>query len=118
MEGNSGSVSLEPGKRLSVLEQDHNRYDNNNVLETVILGNKELFEIKKQIDDLYSNEDFSDEDAEKVGELQIKFEEMDGWNAEADAAYLLSSLGIKEDTHQNMMDSVDQKVKVKILLAQ
>ena len=118
MEGNSGSVSLEPGKRLSVLEQDHNRYDNNNVLETVILGNKELFEIKKQIDDLYSNEDFSDEDAEKAGELQIKFEEMDGWNAEADAAYLLSSLGIKEDTHQNMMDSVDQKVKVKILLAQ
>ena len=118
MEGNSGSVSLEPGKRLSVLEQDHNRYDNNNVLETVILGNKELFEIKKQIDDLYSNEDFSDEDAEKAGELQIKFEEMDGWNAEADAAYLLSSLGIKEDTHQNMMDTVDQKVKVKILLAQ
>ena len=118
MEGNSGSVSLEPGKRLSVLEQDHNRYDHNNVLETVILGNKELFEIKKEIDDLYSNEDFSDEDAEKVGELQIKFEEMDGWNAEADAAYLLSSLGIKEDTHQNMMDSVDQKVKVKILLAQ
>ena len=99
MEGNSGSVSLEPGKRLSVLEQDHNRYDNNNVLETVILGNKELFEIKKQIDDLYSNEDFSDEDAEKAGEL-------------------LSSLGIKEDTHQNMMDSIDQKVKVKILLAQ
>ena len=118
MEGNSGSVSLEPGKRLSVLEQDHNRYDHNNVLETVILGNKELFEIKKEIDYLYSNEDFSDEDAEKVGELQIKFEEMDGWNAEADAAYLLSSLGIKEDTHQNMMDTVDQKVKVKILLAQ
>ena len=118
MEGNSGSVLLEPGKRLSVLEQDHNRYDTNNVLETVILGNKELFDIKKQIDDLYANENFSDEDAERVGELQIKFEEMDGWNAEADAAYLLSSLGIKEELHQSMMNSIDQKVKVKVLLAQ
>ena len=118
MEANSGSVSLEPGKRLSVLEQDHNRYDASNVLETVILGNKELYDIKKQIDDLYANEDFSDEDAERVGELQIRFEEMDGWNAEADAAFLLSSLGIKEEIHQHMMDSIDQKIKVKVLLAQ
>ena len=117
-EGNSGSISLESGKRLSVLEQDHNRYDRNNVLETVILGNKELFEIKKQIDDLYANENFSDADAERVGELQIKFEEMDGWNAEADAAFLLSSLGIKEESHQHVMDSIDQKIKVKVLLAQ
>ena len=77
MEGNSGSVSLEPGKRLSVLEQDHNRYDHNNVLETVILGNKELFEIKKEIDYLYSNEDFSDEDAEKVMRLIDALEELD-----------------------------------------
>ena len=117
-EGNSGSISLESKKRLSVLEQDHNRYDRNNVLETVILGNKELFEIKKQIDDLYANENFSDADAERVGELQIKFEEMDGWNAEADAAFLLSSLGIKEESHQHVMDSIDQKIKVKVLLAQ
>ena len=117
-EGNSGSISLESRKRLSVLEQDHNRYDRNNVLETVILGNKELFEIKKQIDDLYANENFSDADAERVGELQIKFEEMDGWNAEADAAFLLSSLGIKEESHQHVMDSIDQKIKVKVLLAQ
>lgn len=112
----SGHVSLEPGKRMSVLEQNHNLYDEHQVLETVIMGNKPLFEVKTQIDALYA--DYSDENAEKIGELQVQFEEMNGWNADSDAAALLSNLGIKEDLHYAMMKDLDGKQKVRVLLAQ
>ena len=118
LEPNTGSVFLEPGKRLSVLEQNHNRYDENTVIETVILGNQKLFELKSEIDSIYAKEDFSDKDADRVGELQASFEEMNGWNADADASFLLSSLGISEEIHHNSMNEIDQKVKVKVLLAQ
>ncbi|MGJ8665738.1 MAG: ABC-F family ATP-binding cassette domain-containing protein [Patiriisocius sp.] len=112
----SGSVHLEHGKRMSVLEQNHNAYDDYPVLETVVRGNKELFEIKAQIDALYA--DYTDENAEKIGELQVIFEEMNGWNADSDAAALLSNLGIDESLHYMMMSDVDGKQKVRILLAQ
>ena len=91
----SGHVSLESGKRMSVLEQNHNLYDAHTVLETILMGNKPLHKIKTEIDALYA--DYSDENAEKIGELQVKFEEMDGWNADSNAASMLSNLGIKED---------------------
>ena len=112
----SGYVHLEPGKRMSVLEQNHNLYDEHTVLETVIMGNKPLFKIKTQIDALYA--DYSDENAEKIGELQVEFEEMNGWNADSDAAALLSNLGIKEDSHYTLMKDLDGKQKVRVLLAQ
>ncbi len=115
---NSGSVFIEPGKRLSVLEQNHNAYDDFQVLQSTLMGNKELYEIKKEMDDLYSKSDFSDADGVRVGELQNKFEEMDGWNAESDAASLLSQLGVNEDLHYNMMSELDGKTKVRVLIAQ
>ena len=101
----SGNVHLEPGKRMSVLDQDHTLYDENTVLETVIMGNLSLFQIKKEIDHLYEN--YSDENAEKIGSLQVKYEEMDGWNAESNAASLLSNLGVKEHLHQTKMIDID-----------
>lgn len=112
----SGHVHLEPGKRMSVLEQNHNAYDEFPVLETVVRGNKELFAIKSQIDALYA--DYSDENAEKIGELQVTFEEMNGWNADSDAAALLSNLGIDESLHYMNMADLDGKQKVRVLLAQ
>ncbi|MFD2586791.1 ABC-F family ATP-binding cassette domain-containing protein [Croceitalea marina] len=112
----SGHVHLEPGKRMSILEQNHNAYDEFTVLETVVMGNKPLFEIKKQIDALYA--DYTDENAEKIGELQVQFEEMNGWNADSDAAALLSNLGITEDLHYTTMADMDSKLKVRVLLAQ
>ncbi|WP_353778593.1 ATP-binding cassette domain-containing protein [Winogradskyella sp. 3972H.M.0a.05] len=112
----SGHVHLEPGKRMSVLEQNHNLYDEHTVLETVIMGNKPLFDLKSQIDALYA--DYTDENAEKIGELQVQFEEMNGWNADSDAAAMLSNLGIKEDLHYTMMGDLDGKQKVRVLLAQ
>lgn len=115
-EPTSGHVHLEPGKRMSVLEQNHNLYDEFPVLETVLRGNKPLFEIKTEIDQLYA--DYSDENAEKIGELQVAFEEMDGWNAESSAAALLSNLGITEDLHYTLMNDLDGKQKVRVLLAQ
>ncbi len=90
----SGKVNLEPGRRMSVLEQNHNAYDDIAVLETVVMGNKPLYKIKKEIDALYA--DYSDENADRIGELQVTFEEMNGWNADSDAATLLSNLGIPE----------------------
>ncbi|MDN3666845.1 ABC-F family ATP-binding cassette domain-containing protein [Algibacter miyuki] len=116
MEATSGHVSLEAGKRMSVLEQDHNLYDENTVLETILIGNKPLFDIKTEIDALYA--DYTDENAEKIGELQVRFEEMDGWNADSNAAAMLSNLGIKEDFHHTLMADLDGKQKVRVLLAQ
>ena len=112
----SGHVHLEPGKRMSVLEQNHNACDDFPVLETVVRGNKDLFSIKQEIDALYA--DYSDENADRIGELQVQFEEMNGWNADSEAAALLSNLGIKEDLHYQLMADIDPKMKVRVLLAQ
>lgn len=112
----SGGSHLEPGKRMSVLEQNHNHYDEHPVLESVMRGNKPLFEVKTEMDQLYA--DYTDENAERIGELQVQFEEMSGWNAESDAAALLSNLGIPESLHYTQMSDIDPKMKVRVLLAQ
>ncbi|WP_276392624.1 ABC-F family ATP-binding cassette domain-containing protein [Eudoraea chungangensis] len=112
----SGHVYLETGRRMSVLEQNHNSYDTHTVLETVVMGNKPLFKVKKEIDALYA--DYNDENADRIGELQVIFEEMDGWNAETNAATLLSNLGISEALHYSLMSDIDSKLKVRVLLAQ
>ncbi|SDQ70310.1 ABC-F family ATP-binding cassette domain-containing protein [Flagellimonas zhangzhouensis] len=116
IDATSGHVHLEPGKRMSILEQNHNAYDEFPVLETVVMGNKPLFKIKKEIDALYA--DYTDENAEKIGELQVAFEEMNGWNADSNAAAMLSNLGITEDLHYTNMADMDSKLKVRVLLAQ
>ncbi|MFC4635597.1 ABC-F family ATP-binding cassette domain-containing protein [Dokdonia ponticola] len=112
----SGHVHLEPGKRMSVLEQNHYAYDEYNVLETVVMGNKPLYTIKKEIDALYA--DYSDENADRIGELQLQFDEMNGWNADSDAAAMLSNLGIKEELHYTLMADLDGKQRVRVLIAQ
>ncbi|PCJ94081.1 MAG: ABC-F family ATPase [Flavobacteriaceae bacterium] len=112
----SGHVHLEPGKRMSILEQNHNAYDEFPVLETVVMGNKPLFALKKEIDALYA--DYSDENADRIGELQVEFEEMNGWNADSNAAALLSNLGISEEYHFMSMADMDSKLKVRVLLVQ
>jgi ATPase subunit of ABC transporter with duplicated ATPase domains len=112
----SGSIHLEPGKRMSVLNQNHNMFDEHTVLETVMMGNKILFAVKKEMDELYL--DYNDENADRIGELQVQFEEMNGWNADSDAAALLSNLGISEDNHYTLMADLDSKLKVRVLLAQ
>lgn len=117
-EPTTGHVSLEPGKRMSVLEQDHFAYDNYTVLETVLRGNKKLFEIKEEMDALYAKPDFSDEDGIKAGELGVIYDEMGGWNAESDAQTMLSNVGIKDEMHWQMMSELENKDKVKVLLAQ
>jgi ATPase subunit of ABC transporter with duplicated ATPase domains len=112
----SGHIHLEPGKRMSVLNQNHNMFDEHTVLETVMMGNKVLFALKKEMDELYL--DYNDANADRIGELQVQFEEMNGWNADSDAAAMLSNLGIKEDNHYTMMADLDGKLKVRVLLAQ
>ena len=117
-DANSGGVHLEPGKRLSVLEQNHNAYDSHSVLDTVLRGIQKLYEIKSEMDALYAKEDFSDADGERVGVLQVTYEEMDGWNADSEAAALLSNLEIPEKLHYTPMAELDGKQKVRVLLAQ
>ncbi|GGD28976.1 ABC-F family ATP-binding cassette domain-containing protein [Flavobacterium orientale] len=112
----SGRIILEPGKRMSVLNQNHNMFDEHTVLETVMMGNKVLFAVKKEMDDLYLN--YTDENADRIGELQVQFEEMNGWNADSSAATLLSNLGISEEFHYTLMADMDAKLKVRVLLAQ
>ena len=112
----SGRVFLEHGKRMSVLSQDHNKFDEHTVLETVMMGNKVLFAVKSEMDALYA--DYDDANADRIGELQVKFEEMNGWNAESDAGAMLSNLGITADMHYTLMDDVEGKLKVRVLLAQ
>ena len=112
----SGRVILEPGKRMSVLNQNHNRFDEYTVLETVMMGNQTLYAIKQEMDALYA--DYSDENANRIGELQVQFEEMNGWNADSDAAAMLSNLGITEEFHYTTMADMDAKLKVRVLLAQ
>jgi len=115
-EANSGHVHLEAGKRMSVLTQDHNKHDEDTVLETILKGNQPLYKLKSEIDALYA--DYTDANAEKIGELQVQFEEMNGWNADSDAAAMLSNLGIKEDYHYTLMGDLDGKQKIRVLLAQ
>ncbi|MFD0797539.1 ABC-F family ATP-binding cassette domain-containing protein [Maribacter chungangensis] len=112
----SGHVHLEPNKRMSILEQNHNSSDAFTVLETVVKGNKPLYEIKKEIDALYA--DYDDKNADRIGELQVQFEEMNGWNADSNAASLLSNLGIGAEQHYTLMSELDSKLKVRVLLAQ
>ena len=112
----SGRVILEPGKRMSVLNQNHNMFDEHTVLETVLMGNKVLFAIKSEMDALYA--DYSDENANRIGELQVQFEEMNGWNADSDAAAMLSNLGLTADSHYTLMGELEGKLKVRVLLAQ
>ena len=109
---------MEPGKRLSVLEQNHNACDTFTVLDTVLRGNQKLYEVKAEMDALYAKEDFSDADGDRVGVLQGTYEEMDGWNADSDAAALLSNLEIPEKLHFTVMSELDGKQKVRVLLAQ
>lgn len=116
IDATSGHVHLEPGKRMSILEQNHNAYDEYLVLETVVMGNKVLYALKKEIDALYA--DYTDENADKIGELQVEFEEMNGWNADSNAAALLSNLGISEEYHNMSMADMDSKLKVRVLLVQ
>ena len=118
LEPNSGSVNIEPKKRISVLEQNHNAYDTYKVIDTVLIGNKNLFELKNQMEELYFKKNFSDKDGDLVGNLQSQYEEMGGWNAESDAATLLSNLEIKEYIHNLKMEDLDGKQKVRVLLAQ
>ena len=117
-EPNSGNIFLDPDKRLSVLEQNHNSHDKYQVLETVLRGNKYLFKIKSEMEEIYNNENFSVTDSDRVGELQMKYEELDGWSAESNAASLLSNLDVNEDLHYNKMIDLDSKQKVRVLLAQ
>ena len=113
-----GSVTLGPGERLSVLSQDHFKFDAHTVLDTVLMGHTVLWDVMKQREALYAKEDFTDEDGIKAAELEEKFAELEGWNAESDAAILLSGLGIKEDKHYTLMGDLSGKEKVRVMLAQ
>ncbi len=117
LETTSGEIAITPGQRMSVLEQDHFKYDNYNVLDTVILGNPRLYEIMKEKDAIYAKEDFSDEDGIRASELEAEFAEMDGWEAESNAETLLNGLGIETELHYCMMSELDGNQKVKVLLA-
>ena len=118
LEPTSGDVVITPGQRLSFLQQDHFKYDDFTVLDTVIMGNKRLYDIMKEKDAIYAKEDFSDEDGIRASELEGEFAEMDGWNAESDAAMLLNGLGIDTDLHYTVMSELPGALKVKVLLAQ
>ena len=118
LEPAKGTISLGPGERLSVLSQDHFKYDQCTVLNTVLMGHSVLWNIMQEKDAIYAKEDFTDEDGIRAAELEEKFAEMDGWNAESDAAILLSGLGIKENLHDKLMGELSGKEKVRVMLAQ
>ena len=117
LEPTSGEIVITPGQRLSVLEQDQFKYDSYTVLDTVIMGNKRLYEIMKEKDAIYAKPDFSDEDGMRAAELEAEFATMDGWNAEADAETMLNGLGIATDLHYKQMSELKGSEKVKVLLA-
>ena len=118
IEPSKGDVSLEKGARLSMLKQDHFAYEEYTVMDTVIMGNKELYDIMKEKEAIYAKQDFSEEDGMKAAKLEERFAELDGWNAESDAAMLLNDLGIAPDEHYKYMKEIEPREKVKILLAQ
>ncbi len=117
LETTNGDVSITPGQRLSVLEQDHFKYDTYTVMDTVIMGNERLYQIMKEKDAIYAKEDFTDEDGIRASELEAEFAEMDGWDAETNAAMLLNGLGIETDFHYSTMADLNGNEKVKVLLA-
>ncbi len=117
LETTTGDIAITPGQRLSVLEQDHFKYDGYTVMDTVILGNPRLYEIMKEKDAIYAKEDFSDEDGIRASELEGEFAELDGWEAESNAANLLNGLGIETELHYTMMSELGGNEKVKVLLA-
>lgn len=117
LETTSGDISITAGQRLSFLEQDHFKYDEYPVMDVVIMGNKRLYDIMKEKDAIYAKEDFSDEDGVRVSELEAEFAEMDGWEAESNAATVLNGLGIETELHYNLMNTLDGNQKVKVLLA-
>ena len=118
LEPSKGEVSLEKGERLSILKQDHFAFENYTVIDTVIMGNKELYDIMKEKDAIYMKPDFSEEDGMKAAKLEERFAELDGWNAESDAAMLLNDLGIIPENHYKLMSELEAREKVKVLLAQ
>ena len=118
LEPSKGEVALEKGERLSILKQDHFAFENYTVIDTVIMGNKELYDIMKEKDAIYMKPDFSEEDGMKAAKLEERFAELDGWNAESDAAMLLNDLGIIPENHYKMMSELEAREKVKVLLAQ
>ncbi|MDP4662209.1 MAG: ATP-binding cassette domain-containing protein, partial [Salibacteraceae bacterium] len=118
IEANTGHITIEPGKRFSFLKQNHFEFDEVTVLETVIRGHKRLYEIMQEKDAIYAKPDFSDADGIKASELEGEFAEMEGWNAESDAAILLSGLRISEDKHYSLMKDINGSEKVRVLLAQ
>lgn len=118
LEPSKGDVSLDKGERISVLKQDHYAYEDFSVIDTVIMGNQELYQIMKEKEAIYAKPDFSEEDGMKAAKLEERFAELDGWNAEADAAMLLNDLGIIPDNHNKLMKELEAKDKVKVLLAQ
>ena len=118
IEPSKGDVSLDKGERLSVLKQDHFAFEEYTVMDTVIMGNKELYDIMKEKEAIYAKPDFSEEDGMKAAKLEERFAELDGWNAESDAAILLNDLGIIPDNHYKYMKEIEAKEKVKVLLAQ
>ena len=113
-----GHISLGPGERLSVLSQDHFAFDDETLLHTVLKGHSRLWEVMQEKDELYAKADFSNEDGLRTSELEEEFADMDGWNAESDAATLLSNLGVKETLHHTLMKDLSGKQKVRVLLAQ
>ncbi len=117
LETTKGDIAMTPGQRMSVLEQDHFKYDEYTVMDTVIMGNQRLYDIMKEKDAIYAKEDFTDEDGVRAAELEAEFAEMDGWEAESNAAQLLNGLGIETDLHYMMMADMDGNQKVKVLLA-
>lgn len=118
IEPNKGSVTMDPGQRMAVLKQDHTQYDEETVLNTVLRGHDKLWSLMQEKDAIYAKPDFSDEDGIRASELEAEFAEMDGWNAEPDAAALLSGIGIPESDHYKLMNELDGKQKVRVLLAQ
>ena len=117
LEPNKGSVELGPGERLSVLDQDHFKYDEFSVMDTVLMGHQPLWENMKERERIYSKPEMTEEDGNRAAELEEKFAEMDGWNAESDAAQLLQNLGVKEPQHQKMMSELSNNEKVRVMLA-
>ena len=118
LETTKGDITITPGQRLSVLEQDHFKYEDCVVMDVVIMGNERLFQIMKEKEAIYAKEDFTDEDGIKAGKLEAAFAEMDGWNAESDAAIMLNGLGVDTELHTKLLGELKEADKVKVLLAQ